>query len=629
MSLLGKTILVGFFTAIGALSVGLLPMRAAAAASSEVEAQVRKRILVLYDEDKDELPGLARMDRTLRDSFRAELGKAVEIHSESLDLSGFERPGYDLVVADFYRRKYAGSMPDLIVAVLEPSLDFLLRHEEALFPGVPIVFFGVDAATIAGKVLPANVTGVLVKRTFSSTLDVALRLLPETRNVFVVGGTSTFDRYLQTFVRRDLQPFEGRVDINYLFGLSMEEWLKRLSSLPAQSVILYVTVFSDGTGRGFIPHQAVSEIAAAANAPAYVFVDQYVGLGPVGGNVYSFDTHGVHAAELGMKILRGASPASLPIRELGAQVNLFDSRQLRRWNLDEARLPPDSVVLFKPPSLWAQYRWYVVGALVLILLQTATIVGLIVQRSHRQRAELEALQQRTELAHVGRVSLMGELAASLAHELGQPLTAIYANAYAALRSLEQGQADPKELRNVVEDLIKDQTRAAEVIRHMRRLSRKEEDLQFVPVDLGEIIGEVETLVRTEATLANAEIVLEIEQGLSPVSGDRVQLQQVVLNLLLNALDAVKEMPKSRRTVVLRVEHVPDMNRVAVRDRGLGLATDDPERVFEPFYTTKREGLGMGLSICRSIIRAHGGNLWAQNDAEGGATFYFTVPVRQG
>jgi signal transduction histidine kinase len=629
VSLLGKTILVGFFTAIGALSVGLLPMRAAAAASSEVEAQVRKRILVLYDEDKDELPGLARMDRTLRDSFRAELGKAVEIHSESLDLSGFERPGYDLVVADFYRRKYAGSMPDLIVAVLEPSLDFLLRHEEALFPGVPIVFFGVDAATIAGKVLPANVTGVLVKRTFSSTLDVALRLLPETRNVFVVGGTSTFDRYLQTFVRRDLQPFEGRVDINYLFGLSMEEWLKRLSSLPAQSVILYVTVFSDGTGRGFIPHQAVSEIAAAANAPAYVFVDQYVGLGPVGGNVYSFDTHGVHAAELGMKILRGASPASLPIRELGAQVNLFDSRQLRRWNLDEARLPPDSVVLFKPPSLWAQYRWYVVGALVLILLQTATIVGLIVQRSHRQRAELEALQQRTELAHVGRVSLMGELAASLAHELGQPLTAIYANAYAALRSLEQGQADPKELRNVVEDLIKDQTRAAEVIRHMRRLSRKEEDLQFVPVDLGEIIGEVETLVRTEATLANAEIVLEIEQGLSPVSGDRVQLQQVVLNLLLNALDAVKEMPKSRRTVVLRVEHVPDMNRVAVRDRGLGLATDDPERVFEPFYTTKREGLGMGLSICRSIIRAHGGNLWAQNDAEGGATFYFTVPVRQG
>ena len=346
-------------------------------AQSQPAAQVRHRILVLYDEDKDDFPGLASIDRTLRESFRSELGTTVEIRSESLDLSQFERAGYDSAVADFFRRKYAGTPLDLIVAVMEPSLDFLLRHGETLFPGVPIVFCGVDASTIAGKTLRPNVTGVLVKRTFSPTLEVVLQLQPETRNVFVVGGASTFDRYLETFVRRDLQPFEGRVDITYLFGLSMDAWLTRLSSLPANSVILYTSVFTDGAGLSFVPHEAVASIAAAANAPVYVFVDQYVGRGPVGGNVYSVDMHGAQVAALGLQIVRGASPASLPIRELGSQVNLFDARQLERWNLDEARLPPGSVVLNQDASVWARYRWYIVVAIAVLATQGALIGGLL------------------------------------------------------------------------------------------------------------------------------------------------------------------------------------------------------------------------------------------------------------
>jgi hypothetical protein len=363
MRLLRKTILVGLLTAIGALSAG----RSA--------AQEQKHILVLYDEDKDDFPGLARIDRTLRESFRSELGKAAEVHSESLALSQFERAGYDSVVADFYRRKYAGTPLDLIIAVMEPSLDFLLQHGDTLFPGVPIVFCGVDASTIEGKKLRPNFTGALVRRTFSPTLEVVLRLQPKTRNVFVVGGVSTFDRYLETFVRRDLQPFEGRIGITYLFGLSMDAWLQRLSSLPPHSVILYTSVFTDGAGRSFVPHEAVSAIAAAANAPVYVFMDQYVGRGAVGGNVYSVDLHGAHAAALGLQILRGASPASLPIRELGAQVNLFDARQLKRWHLDEARLPPGSVVRYQESSVWELYRWYIVGAFALLVTQGALIGG--------------------------------------------------------------------------------------------------------------------------------------------------------------------------------------------------------------------------------------------------------------
>jgi hypothetical protein len=302
VALSARSAVVGLLFAIGAIGAGVISARpiavAAEPAAQEARAaepaaqEARTRVLLLYDEDKDVFPGLARIDRSLRESFESELGEALEVYSESLSFSQFERPGYDRVAADFYRRKYASKTLDLIVAVMEPSLEFLLRYGEALFPGVPIVFCGVDASTIEGKTLRANVTGVLVKRLFSPTLEVALRLQPNTRNVVVVGGASTFDRYLETLVRRDLQPFEGRVAITYLVGLSMDATLKRVSSLPAHSVILYTTIFADGAGLGFVPHEALSSIAAAANAPTYVFLDQFVGRGAVGGNVYSVDTHG-------------------------------------------------------------------------------------------------------------------------------------------------------------------------------------------------------------------------------------------------------------------------------------------------------------------------------------------------
>ncbi len=160
-----------------------------------------------------------------------------------------------------------------------PSLLFLLRHGEAIFPGTPIVFCGADASDLQGITLRPNITGVLVKRMFGPTLDVVLRLQPETRNVVVVGGGSLIDRHLQTMVRRDLRPYEGRIPIAYLTGLAMGDTLRAVSSLPSHSVVLYVSLFMDGAGRAFVPHDALALIAGSANAPVYVFVDQYVGRG--------------------------------------------------------------------------------------------------------------------------------------------------------------------------------------------------------------------------------------------------------------------------------------------------------------------------------------------------------------
>ncbi|HEU4390396.1 MAG TPA: sensor histidine kinase [Blastocatellia bacterium] len=584
-------------------------------------AEGRKHILLVFDEDKD-FPGLARLNQSLRGAFLSELDGNVEFYSESLNLSQFRDERHDGVLRDYYRRKYAGTRLDLIVAVMGPSLEFLLRHGAALFPGIPIVFCGVDPSNLEGKTLSANITGVLVNRAFGPTLDIALRLQPGTRSVFVVGGTSSFDRQLQAIARRDFEPFERRAAIIYLTALPMEDLLLRLSHLPAHSVVIYLTLFADGKGRPFVPHDALKLITRAANAPVYVSVDQYLGQGAVGGHVYSLETHGHDTAEIGLRILRGESPANIPIIEKSAYRDIFDWRQLQRWGLDENLLPPGSVIEFRQPTAWDRYRWYIVAALAIIAFQGAIIGDLLLHRARRRRAE--ALQQ--ELAHVSRMSTMGELAASLAHELNQPLTAILSNAQAAQRFIATNSASLDEVKEILADIVKDDSRAGAVIRQMRALVKKEA-LEFALFDLTSTIREVVVLARTDAILHNIHVLLDIDPGMPLVRGDRVQLQQVLLNLLLNAFDAMKDCQANKREITVRAEHGGGrMVEITVADHGTGLPGHKLEKIFQPFYTTKPNGLGMGLSISRSIIEAHGGRLWAENNADCGATFFFTVPI---
>jgi signal transduction histidine kinase len=246
----------------------------------------------------------------------------------------------------------------------------------------------------------------------------------------------------------------------------------------------------------------------------------------------------------------------------------------------------------------------------------------------RRRAEVDAQRLRGDLAHVGRVSTIGELTASLAHELTQPLTAILSNAQAALRHLASDPGSLEELHAILEDIVADDKRAGEVIHRLRGLLKKG-DREFAVLDLNEMVGEVARLVTADAVLRNVSLALDMTHELPPVRGDRVQLQQVVLNLILNGLDAIRESGRADRSLLVRTSKDDAATvRVAVRDSGVGIDPADLERVFQPFYSTKAEGMGMGLSISRSIVEAHGGRLEAANNPDGGATFSFTLPVSQ-
>ncbi len=245
----------------------------------------------------------------------------------------------------------------------------------------------------------------------------------------------------------------------------------------------------------------------------------------------------------------------------------------------------------------------------------------------RKTAEQEAREQRQELAHLTRVAMLGELSGALAHELNQPLTAILSNAQAAQRMLSREPVDMTELREILHDIAVDDRRAGQVIQRLRAMLKNDEP-KLLPLDINELIKEVLSIIHSDLITRNIAVITELTPGLPPVYGDRVQLQQVLLNLIFNACEAMSGRPaRECRLTLATVRDGTAAVRVSVVDRGTGIPPDQLERVFAPFFTTKEHGLGLGLPICRSIAVAHGGRLWASNNQDCGATFHLILPLQ--
>jgi len=241
-------------------------------------------------------------------------------------------------------------------------------------------------------------------------------------------------------------------------------------------------------------------------------------------------------------------------------------------------------------------------------------------------SEQRLLDAQMELAHVNRVTTTGQLAASIAHEVNQPLAGVIANAEACLRWLDRGTPDLDAARRSAEWIIDDGNRAGEVIRRVRALANKTE-IEKVPLDVNEIIREVITLVQRELISHRVSLRMELAPALPTVLGDRVQLQQVIINLVMNGIEAMQSVTDRPRELVVRSgQEEPGQALISVADCGVGISAENVDRLFNPFFTTKSGGMGMGLSICRSIIEAHGGRLWATANLPQGATFQFTLPV---
>jgi signal transduction histidine kinase len=395
--------------------------------------------------------------------------------------------------------------------------------------------------------------------------------------------------------------------------------------VPENSLVMDLSVFGSMAGSSVPTQEMAERLARVSLAPIYAGFDPLVGYGVVGAVTTPMDTIGRKTAELVAQVLESGDTGELPAIQTLAATPIFDWRQLRRWGLRKSQLPPGTIVRFEPPPFWRQHLALVMATGGLLLLQSGLIIALVLQNRRRQWAEGEAQRRREELAHMTRVATMGELTASLAHEINQPLAAILSNAQAGQRLLAAGNTDWQQIAEILADIAADDRRAGEVIRRMRTLLRKGGS-EPTTLDVNDLVAEVIGLVRGEMILQNVSLALELSSDPLLVHGDQIQLQQVLLNLVMNALDAMKEMSGGYRRLVLRTTASDDRSvQVSVEDSGVGVPADRLEQVFERFVTTKPHGLGLGLTICRSIIQTHGGSIGCTNNGRG-ATFWFTLPA---
>jgi signal transduction histidine kinase len=566
------------------------------------------------------LPAATAIASGIRADLLTEWAFRVSIEMEHVDVARFASPDVEeRRLRAVYGSKYRDQRFDVIITALPEPFQFVLRARDELWPGTPVVVCGVDERSVHDLKPPPGFAVLTTRFDTEGTVRAALALLPDTRHVALVGGASQPEQVYHDLIRQAVAR-TGGVDVIDLTKLPIADALARVSSLPVHTVIIQSSYQVDGAGRRFNGIDLVPHISSAANRPVFTPLGLALGRGVVGGSIVEFEDIGRDAARVATQLLRGGTAFATPVPTFATALPRFDARQLARWRLDERRLPEDSQVLFREPTLWQQYRWHVAGAAALIGAQAALIVTLLIQRRRRREAEAAAKRLLSQLAHSDRVAGMGQLASSLAHELSQPLTAILANAQAAKRLLASPQPDVEELRACVADVISDDHRASEVIRRMRKLLKRT-DFVGMPLSLDDLAANTIQLVANDALLHAVTIEFRPAGDLPVVNGDGVQIQQVILNLLTNAIAAAaNEGAANRRVTVWTAVATAPYVELGVHDSGKGILEADLSRVFEPFFTTKVDGLGIGLAISHTIVEAHGGRLLVANDPAGGAIF---------
>ena len=601
--------------------------------TSNVSASEPKRVLVIHSFGSA-APPFTVESRAFETELVAKFGERVDLDEVSLDMARYADRETQEAIVDYLQKRQAKWQPDLVVPIGSPAAIFVAKNRDRLFPETPIIYTSLDRRLLPPDALNYNAAYVGQIYELPGFFEDMLQVAPATKNIVVVVGASPLERYWREAFERAAEPFAGRIKFTYYSDITFDQMLERVATLPPDSYIFFLLLLRDAAGITLNADEALQGLHKVARAPINGIFDHQMGLGIVGGRLYQSERVGRESAQVAIRILRGEAASGIPPIMVERLPPTYDWRELERFGIPKNRLPPGSEIRYRQQPAWKVYKWHIAGGIAVLIFQAALISGLLLQIAKRRRTEVERkrkdaelLHTRAQLVHMTRVSSMNELSGSLAHELNQPLTAILSNAQAAQRVIRAGGATSlKEVDEILDDIVESDKRAGEVISRLRLLVKKEK-ADAKPLDLVNAVREVTLLLHSEAVQRHVNLSLEAEPALPRAQGDGIQLQQVVMNLLINAFDALNELDVGQRAVAITVERDGEcMIKVGVSDSGHGLPAENPDQIFDAFYTTKANGLGMGLSISRSIIVAHGGRLWAENNRLRGATFYFTVPI---
>jgi signal transduction histidine kinase len=548
----------------------------------------------------------------------------VTVYLEHLDLFRFKGSRYENSLEEHFREKYRDKPIGVIVVIGPTALSYALRLRAALWPSVAIVFAAVDDTT-AAEALPPNVTGVTMNQTLGSMIEAARIVVPDLKG-FAIVGTPLEDQIYYRHFAEELPRFSRDLEFIDLMGLSLDGTRQRVAALPDHTAILYIGINFYGPTT-YVAAEVVPLIAEQANRPIIVDAETFLGSGAVGGFILTPQQMGQDAGRLASRILQGEDASSIPVTKGGPQKAIFDGRQLQRWNVDASRLPPGSEIRFREPSAWDRYETQILAVTAAMLLQASLIAWLVHERQYRRRAERAARDTMSELTQLNRMATAGELSATIAHEVNQPLTGIVTRANAALRWLSNDNPELAKARDALRQIVTAGHHASDVVTTVRAMFRKDTQDQG-PVDINRLIRSVLALVYIDLRKHSVETRTDLGEHLPPMIGNEVQLQQVILNLVMNAIEAMT----SAEPRVLSIKSQSTERgtiHVLVEDTGSGIDPANLDRIFKPLFTTKAQGMGMGLSICRSIIESHHGRIWASAGASAGSIFQFELPTGTG
>jgi signal transduction histidine kinase len=417
------------------------------------------------------------------------------------------------------------------------------------------------------------------------------------------------------------------VTFEWFNDLAFEDMLKRAETLPANSAIFYVDLRVDAAGVPLDHELVLERLREKTKAPIFSYVDSYLGRGIVGGPLLSSQEVGRRMANVAVRILGGEPAGNIQTPPLGVGTPVYDWRELQRWNISEARLPLNSIVRFREPTAWERYRWQLAAIFVVLLIEAAMITWLLIERRGRRTAELEASDRLMEVLHLNRTAEAGALNASFAHELSQPLGTIALNAETAVRLLKGPASELGKLDGLLGDIQQANEHASAVMRHMRELLKRGRESDSEAFDLNEVVSNALSVLVPEARRRNISVSANDIQQRFPVRGNRIHLQQVIINLATNGMDAMADVADGARNLIVETTLAGESCvEVSVSDTGTGIPNQKLSKIFDTFYTTKEHGTGLGLSIARTIIEACGGRIWAENRDVGGAVFRFTLPL---
>jgi signal transduction histidine kinase len=603
------------FVRFGAL-VWLIALLAGADASA---ADPRPRSILVLDQFDSR--GLAY--RAILKQVEDDRHRHTTVYGESLDLGRFRSEDYEASLEQHLKVKYRDKPIGVIITVGAAALELAARWREDLWPEAAIVFAMIDRSDFERVRRVHDLTGSVGGVKLGDAIKAARAVVPKLDSIVLVGGAweqqLTFGHWKNEFAAA------AGLRVIDLTGLTMTTVRDRVAALPERAAIIYSAMYGDGEGGFYPPGTALSLIAEKANRPIIVAIETFLKPGGIGGYVVQLTELGRDAAGLALRILNGENPADMPIETSGAVKAVFNWPQMQRWGVSESHLPRGSEIRFRDPSFWEAYRIQTILIIAVILLQSALISILLHERKKRNDAEQEAKSRVTELAHANRQATAGELSSSIAHELNQPLGSILTNAETAELILASPSPDLAELREILGDIKRDDLRANEVIQRLRSFLKRT-PFETKDVDLNQVMQEVFGFLAVQASARNVALYFQPMSGPLRVRGDPVQLQQVILNLIVNSMEAMAAMPYGRAVIGRTELNGGSSAVISISDSGPGIPSEKLAEVFDPFFTTKQRGMGIGLSIARTIMQAHRGRIWAENQPEGGAVFHLSMPL---